>query len=133
MDHYDKVELLLPFKGVNAGTTFRDFGFRNRTVTLADAGVTTSTAQAKDYATSGYFNGSGYLTLPFHVDLATAAGNAFCIEAWIYITAYTGARSQYAQVIFSDALAGARWLRTLLYSMPAPAPAAAPASPPTTG
>jgi hypothetical protein len=106
MDYYDKVELLLPFKGANAGTSFPDLGVRNRTVTLAAAGVTTSAAQAKDYATSGYFNGSGYLTLVTHVDLASAAGNAFCIEAWIYLTSYTGARSQYAQVIFSDPLAG---------------------------
>jgi hypothetical protein len=107
MDYYDKVELLLPFKGANAGTSFPDLGVRNRTVTLAAAGVTTSTAQAKDYATSGYFNGSGYLTLPTNVDLHTAAGNAFCIEAWIHIANYQGARNQYGQVIFSDPFQGA--------------------------
>jgi hypothetical protein len=78
--NFDKVELLLPMTGANNGTVFTDYSLRQRAVTRT--GAVTSTAQSKfsAYGSSGYFNGSSYLSIN---DELSFPGDFF-VRGWVY-------------------------------------------------
>lgn len=86
---YDKTVLLLPMFGPNAGTSFPDFGVKNRNVSaLGD--VKTVTAQSKYYGSSAYFDGTGdYLSVP-DPDNVLLAGPSFTIQCWARLGAASG-------------------------------------------
>lgn len=80
------VSLLLPFDGVNGGTTFTDSSTNNLTPTLVNS-PTTSTTRAK-FGQSGYFAGTSYLSYaPNSTLFAFGTGN-FTVEYWLFVVAY---------------------------------------------
>ncbi len=82
----------IPFDSSNGNTIISDCGGYYRDIT--NTGVTTSTTQFKNGISSGYFNGSSYLSVPDDSALEPGTGD-FIIAAWIYPTSLTG-----YQVIF---------------------------------
>jgi hypothetical protein len=80
--NFDKVELLLPMTGANNGTTFTDWSLRRRVFAL-NGNPVTATAQSKfaAYGSSGYFNGSSYLS-----DSAAIWDfpEDFYVRTWVY-------------------------------------------------
>lgn len=85
--NYPKRKLLLPMRGSNGGTIFKDYSQADRTVTAAGS-AQTKTDQFKYYDSSGYFNGStDYLYVTDNI--GTFAGRDFQIEAWIWTTTST--------------------------------------------
>lgn len=90
--------LLLHCDGTNNGTTFTDSSAdppANKTVT-AYTGAVTSTTQIKFGTASGYFPGTGYLTVPDHADFDFSDGT-WTVDFWVYPTDLSTQRSIYYQ------------------------------------
>jgi hypothetical protein len=79
---FNNVGLLLHMDGSNGSTVFADSSINNATFTQSGS-PTISTAQSKFGGSSGYFNGSSYVTTPMTTALQFGTGD-FTIEGWFY-------------------------------------------------
>lgn len=97
--YWSSVVLLMPMTGLNGGTLFPDL--KAHTPITASGNAQTSTARSPlSIGSSGLFDGTGdYITLPTSADWAFGTGD-FTVEAWVFITSYSGSGYPYDQVIF---------------------------------
>ena len=73
----------------NGATTFTDISAASATIT-GGGGLTHSTTQNKFGATSIYFAGNDYLTIPTRSDFDWGTGGAFTVDAWVFCTNWSG-------------------------------------------
>ncbi len=84
----DTLFLLEP-DATNCATTFTDLSAAGVTIT-GGGGITHSTTQNKFGATSIYFAGDDYLTIPTRDAFDWGTGGAFTVDAWVYCTSWNG-------------------------------------------
>ena len=84
--------LAIPMNGANNGTTFTDESANIKgsgsAKTITPTSAITSTTQSKFYGSSGFFNGSSYISIPTSTDLDFAGD--FTVEFWYYRTGAGG-------------------------------------------
>jgi hypothetical protein len=99
-------KLVMNFNDTNGSTNFVD---STSTVTFPTVvGATISTTQSKYGGSSGYFNGSSYITSTYSADLVFGT-NPFTIEAWIYSPSGQNTGSNHTIICVAEAQSATNW------------------------
>lgn len=85
---YTNNSLLMHFNGVDGSYIFNDSSTYKNSIILGGL-PTISTTQSKFDGSSGYFNGSNYLKIPYSSQFDLSGGD-FTIEAWFYCSSFSG-------------------------------------------